>query len=179
MAYIEINPWWSATEIPLTEDDWRSIRRYCNEDDDPLSWDRCVYLFRLSPPFCICYGDDCDLESPLIYVGSGSIRHRWGQHRNWLAELGRELPGARYEVRVCRPRARNNFEVYADVEADILRDFSDRSQGWKPLWNKRTERHQRVHSYGDGFFEFVTQSDRRYKWSMYPTKGAFAAAYQR
>jgi len=161
MAFIKIDNWWMAKEIPLIEADWRNIRIYCEQSVNPFDWERCLYIVRLSPPYAIIYGDDGNVVSPLIYVGSGSIKSRWSTHREWLFELGRVIPGGRYEVWVCRPRCQNNDALYEDIEADILVRFKERTKGVLPLRNKRVEGTPRRHEYGQGFIETLIQDDRR------------------
>jgi len=179
MAQIDIDTWWKAKEIPLIEADWRNIRIYCEQETNPFDWERCLYVVRLSPPFSIAYGDNSDVYSPLIYVGSGNIKSRWSSHRDWLYELGHAIPGGRYEVWVCRPRATNNTALYEDIEADILIEFKKRANGYLRLRNKRVERNTRTHQYGVGFFEFVIEPDRRYLWAMYPVRGPIEEMYSR
>jgi hypothetical protein len=86
MAHIERADWWKAKEIPLVETDWRNIRLYCEQRENPFDRDRCLYVVRLAPPYAITYGDDerHEVTSPLLYVGSGSIQQRWSTHREWL-----------------------------------------------------------------------------------------------
>jgi hypothetical protein len=179
MVDIEIDSWWKATEIPLIETDWRNIRIYCDQEVNPFKWKRCLYLVRLSPPFSIVYGDECQLNSPLVYVGQGNIESRWSNHRNWLLELGHAIPGGRYEVWVCQPRCRNNRVLYKDIEADILVQFKAKSDGFLPLRNQRIEGTPRKHEYAKGFFDDVIKSDRRYLWGIYPIRGAVESWYFR
>lgn len=171
MAGIEIPSWWKATEIPLVETDWRNIRLYCNEDENPFDWDRCLYVVRLAPPYCIVYGEDCEIETPVVYIGSGVIANRWATHREWLFELGYAIPGGRYEVWICRPRCRNVKALYEDIEADILDHFRTKC-GYLPLRNLRIEGTLRQHEYAPGFFDKIIEADRRYLWAMYPVRGA-------
>ncbi len=183
MAHIEIDKhdWWKAKEIPLIETDWRNIRVYCEQSENPFDWERCLYVIRLAPPYALTYGDDAkhNLTSPLLYVGSGNIQQRWSSHREWLYELGHAIPGGRYEVWVCQPRSRNNAAVYADIEADILNYFSAKTNGWLPLRNLRREYSQRSHTYEDGLFDEIIRDDRRYLWAMYPTRGSVVDSYNR
>jgi hypothetical protein len=179
MATINIENWWKAFEIPLIETDWRSIRLYCTDEEDPFRWSRCVYIIRTAPPFVLSYGDNAELESPLIYVGRGNIRQRWRHHRKWLAMLGHSVPSGRYEVWVSRPRGRAYEAAYKDFEADILGEFYSRA-GCMPLFNKRHERSRREHDYNDGLFEEIFSKDARYTWAMYPIRrGVIRDAYQK
>jgi hypothetical protein len=127
LAYCEIDSWWKAKEIPLLEADWRNIRIYCEQEVNPFDWHRCLYIVRIAPPFTIVYGDNCELSSPLVYVGSGHIAKRWSSHRDWLYELGHAIPGGRYEVWVCQPRCQKPQAFYEDIEADILTLFRNKS----------------------------------------------------
>lgn len=179
MAYVQIDNWWKAKEIPLIEADWRNIRIYCEQEVNPFNWDKCLYIIRLAPPYAITYGDDCELSSPLVYVGSGNISNRWSSHRDWLYELGHAIPGGRYEVWVCQPKCQNIEAFYEDIEADILTRFREKTKGYLPLRNKRVERTTRQHEYGDGFFNAVIDADRRYDWAMYPLHGDIESWYSR
>ena len=58
---------------------------------------------------CRAGGDDAH-DSPLIYIGKGTISQRWGTHREWLDALARRLPGARYEVLVFQNNLCNEIE---------------------------------------------------------------------
>jgi hypothetical protein len=177
MADVTFTKWWKAREIPLAEVDWRNIRIFCQQDDDPFNWDRCIYIIRLAPPYAIWYGtENITYQSPILYVGSGTISQRWSQHRDWLYELGRAIPGGRYEVWVAKPRVRRNSEVYKDIEADILVKFREKT-GCLPLRNRRVEGNPRKHTYEDGFFEGIFKPDRRYQWAMYPLKDQIRKFY--
>jgi hypothetical protein len=176
MAHVTIDEWWRATEIPLIDTDWRNIRIYCQQQEtDPFDWERCLYIVRLSPPYSIAYGPNCELESPLLYVGSGTLRDRWSTHREWLYELGHAIPGGRYEVLAARPRAQNNAAFYKDI-ADILVNVRE-TAFCLPLRNLRIEGTPRRHTYEDGFFSGIYKADRRYLWSMYPLRGDLKAMY--
>ena len=169
MAHVTIDEWWKAQEIPLVEINWRNIKRYCGERSDAFDWERCVYFFRLSPPLLIAYGEDGDLESPLLYVGSGTLSQRWSTHRAWLRQLGQLIPGGRYEVSVCRPRLQRTESFYKDIEADIINEFHSKT-GYYPLRNRRREKAPRKHTYEPDFFGRIFQGDRRYFWAIYPTE---------
>jgi hypothetical protein len=136
------------------EADWRNIRIYCEQEINPFDWDRCLYVVRIAPPFTIVYGDDSELISPLVYVGSGSIANRWSSHRDWLYELGHAIPGGRYEVWVCKPRCQRLQAFYKDIEADILTLFREKS-GYLPLRNLRVEGTPRQHEYAAGFLDEI------------------------
>jgi hypothetical protein len=170
MAHVEIAEWWKAKEIPLIEADWRNIRLYCEQHENPFDWERCLYIIRFAPPYALTYGDESQLISPLLYVGSGFIRQRWATHRGWLYQLGHAIPGGRYEVWVQRPRSQHNEEFYKDIEADILSHFRA-ATGCLPFRNLRVEGTPRRHTYESGFFDEIIGHDRRYIWAMYPISG--------
>lgn len=178
MEDVELMEWWKAREMPLLETDWRNIKLYCESEENPFEWTRCVYVIRLAPPFCIAYGDDSEIESPLIYVGSGSISQRWSDHRDWLYELGHTIPGGRYEVWVCQPRTQKNYTFYEQIEADIL-DFFRNKTGYLPLRNLKLEGDTGRHTYADGFFDEIIKPDRRYAWAIYPRLGQIREYYEK
>jgi hypothetical protein len=176
MAHVKLQEWWHAREIPLGETKWPNIKLYFHEDGAAREWTRCVYFIRLAPPYAVVYGDDCQLESPLVYVGSGSIKQRWGAHRVWLKQLGDAIPGGRYEVWVSQPRLQRRLEFYKDIEADIIGEFRRRT-GFLPFFNRSTPSTKRQHTYDAGFFDSMFKSDRRYGWAIYPRQGPLSAAY--
>ncbi|WP_144031541.1 hypothetical protein [Bradyrhizobium cosmicum] len=160
---VKIPAWWTATEIPLIENDWRNIKLYCRNSslETPWDWKNAIYLVRLSPPFAIRYSDS--LSSPLIYVGSGAIRQRWAYHRWWLERLGYYLPGARYEVWVSR------HAQYKRIEADALFNFQNHA-GRLPLMNRRMEEQNRgdPEDYQENYHVDLIDRDRRYFWAIEP-----------
>ena len=180
----EINDikWWKATEIPLSESDWRNIRLYSDSDSgiNPFEWERCVYCIRLSPPFAIHYGDTKkeELISPLVYVGSGSIAQRWSNHREWLTYLGYTIPGGRYEVWVCKPRVKNSDEAYAGVEGHLLTKFREKTD-YLPLRNKKVQSANKRHTYGDNIYNEIVKADRRYIWAIWPRSGDLNEMYNK
>lgn len=179
MDDVEHMEWWKAREMPLLETDWRNIKLYCESDENPFEWERCVYVIRLAPPFCIAYGEGTKIiESPLIYVGSGALNQRWSYHREWLYELGHTIPGGRYEVWVCRPKCRKNPSFYEQIEADIL-DYFRTNTDYLPLRNLKLEGNTGRHTYVDGFFNEIIKPDRRYSWAIYPRIGQIREYYEK
>ncbi len=173
--------WWKATEIPLADTDWRNIRLYCKNQGtgDPWSWTRCVYCIRLAPPFAIHYEDDDErrcLVSPLIYIGSGSIKQRWSSHREWLGELAYALPGARYEVWVCQPRVKNAPYAYKGVEGYLLTTFQKQC-GFLPLRNRKIQGHPEHYGFNKEIFDEMAGDDRRFTWAIWPQRGPLERWY--
>ena len=179
MAHVHIANWWKAKEIPLIEADWRNIRLFCEQDENPFDWERCLYIVRLGPPYALIYGDNEELISPLLYVGSGNIGQRWSSHRDWLNDLGHAIPGGRYEVWVRQPRTQHNANFYSDVEADVLTRFKEATNGYLPFRNLRVEGTPRQHTYEDGFFDQIIKVDRRYLWAIFPIRGTAKEWYNR
>jgi hypothetical protein len=167
MALVTVEKWWKAKEIPLVEINWRNIRLYWQEDDDFWDWTDTVYFIRLSPPFSVLYGKE---SSPLVYTGSGAIQQRWQSHRDRLYALGESLPGGRYEIWVFRDLR------YKEIEADSLLRF----QKWTdhlPLMNQRVESSSVAHTYSKEF-DKAADTDRRYWWSIYPTRPDILEIYE-
>jgi hypothetical protein len=160
--------WHKVKEIPLAERDWKSIKLYFDQANagNFLDWENCIYLFRLSPPFCIKYNDE---QTPLIYIGSGAIKQRWATHRDWLAELGATLPGARYEVWIAQHLS------FREIEADALYQFKE----WcrlLPLVNRKAANPAKL-LYGENEIESIVEYDKRYSWALYPMRADLEEYY--
>ena len=171
MADITIPTWWKASEIPLTEMSFPRVKKYFHQNLPQDGLKSCVYVVRLSPPFSIVYGDDCEIESPLIYVGSGNLKQRWTNHTKWLRELGLALPGGRYELWFCQPTRKgpNAGNFYKDVEAEILQWFNKRQRvGCLPFANKKLEKPKGKNTFDESVFEPIVRTDNRYHWAVYP-----------
>ena len=180
MANISNVEWWKAQEIPLTETVFTKVRKYFHKELPSASLKSCVYIIRLSPPFSVVYGQNCEVESPLIYVGSGNLIKRWGSHRKWLKDLGIALPGARYELWFCQPTRKGPGAAtsYKDVEADILQWFNhNRTVEYLPLANKKLEKPKNQNSYPDNFYNKIVGLDTRYHWAIYPTRNPISNMY--
>jgi hypothetical protein len=163
MKEIKIKKWWKATEIPLVENDWRNIRRYCDEEHEWWTWNRSVYFVRLSPPFQIKYSEKAkEPYSPIIYIGQGAIADRWKYHRQWISALGYWLPGARYEIWATA------HENCKEIESDSLTMFREH-YGRLPLANRKSGGSKKVFNYDDTF-HLVDKADRRYWWGLVPTQ---------
>jgi hypothetical protein len=120
------------------------------------------YFIRLSPPYMIAYGDSDEVDSPLIYIGSGAVRQRWAGHRVWIGALGRWLPGARYEFWIWQ------HDLYKEIESDALLLFRER-YGRLPLANLKGGTSAQNHSYDDTLYQ-VAEADCRYWWALRPTQ---------
>jgi hypothetical protein len=162
MATISVKRWWKACEIPLAETNWSNIKLYCADGNECWEWTECVYFIRLAPPYMIAYGDTEESDSPLIYIGSGAVRQRWGGHRKWMNPLGRWLPGGRYEFWMFQN------ELYKEIESDVLALFREK-YGRLPLANLRGGASDQEHSYDDTLYQ-VADADRRYWWALRPTQ---------
>jgi hypothetical protein len=162
MAAFSVEKWWKACEIPLVETDWRNIKLYCTETDACWDWNQCIYFIRLSPPYMIACGDSDEGDSPLIYIGSGAVRQRWGGHRAWMGALGRWLPGGRYEFWIWQ------HDLYKEIESDALLIFRERYRRL-PLANLKSGTSAQNHSYDDTLYQ-VGEADRRYWWALRPTQ---------
>ncbi|WP_147292642.1 hypothetical protein [Undibacter mobilis] len=169
MATIAEVNWWRATEIPLTESDWRNIILYCSGSNEVWDWKNSIYFIRLGPPYQIAYDKD---DSPLIYIGRGSIAQRWSSHRQWLEPLGRTLPNARYEVWAF------DDARCIDIEANALNLFLD-AYGRIPLANRNRPGSTKVKYVYDNMFTQVAAGDRRYWWSIRPTHPDVQEYYDR
>jgi hypothetical protein len=156
---VQVKGWWKAKEIPLGETDWRNIRLYWTQEADFWDWKDTSYFIRLAPPFCIRYGE---VDSPLVYIGSGAIQNRWPNHRDKLRALGETLPGGRYEIWVMRDAK------YEDIEADALLMFRSWT-GFLPLINRKVESDSVRHKYEKDFLS-VADADRRYWWAVSPRR---------
>ena len=180
MANFEIEKWWKATEIPLTEFSLPKIKKYFHVPLPDGGLDSCVYVIRLAPPFAIWYGDGGELESPLVYVGSGNLKQRWLSHTDWLIAIGLILPSARYELWFCKPTRKGPGagKSYKDVEADVLKWFK-RKTGYLPLWNKKEEKPKHTNTYEKNFFEEIIKVDSRYHWTVYPRTKPLKAIYEK
>jgi hypothetical protein len=164
MAKISVENWWRAHEIPLVETDWRNIKLYCGNTEDVWNWSHCVYFVRLAPPFQIAYGNNDAFHSPLVYIGKGSIRQRWGHHcKTWLRPLGHWLPGARYELWAF------DNDRYDEIESDALLLFREKFDRL-PLANRRREQALQIHEYDESFYQVAAPGDRRYWWALRPTQ---------
>jgi hypothetical protein len=170
MAKVSVSKWWKATEIPLVETEWRNIKLYCSDNEDCWNWTQCVYFIRLAPPYMIAYGDG-DLNSPLIYVGSGALKQRWREHRDWMRELGHWLPGGRYEIWAL------NHPLYVEIESDALFYFRNICHRL-PLVNAKGGGKNQTHSYDDGFTQ-VYDSDRRHWWALRPIRKELKDAFEK
>jgi hypothetical protein len=171
MAEVVIPVWWKAQEIPLTETSFPMVKKYFHQVLPKGSLTSCVYIVRLSAPYSFVYGEDCEVESPLIYVGSGNLKQRWKSHTKWLQTLGLTLPGGRYELWFCQPKRKGPEagKFYKDVEADILQWFNKNQKvGYLPFANKKLEKPKGKNSYEKNFFERLVQTDSRYHWAIYP-----------
>jgi hypothetical protein len=180
MANVVVPEWWRAQEIPLTEISFPKVKRYFHQALPNNVLKSCVYVVRLSPPYAFAYGDDCEVESPLIYVGSGNFRQRWKSHTKWLQTLGLTLPNGRYELWFCQPTRKgpNGTQFHKDVEADILQWFNkNRKVGYLPFANKKLEKPKGTNSYAKNFFEPLVKTDSRYHWSIYPRTKALLNTY--
>jgi hypothetical protein len=160
--------WHKVKEIPLAEREWRSIKLYFDEANagDFLEWENCVYLFRLSPPYCVKYDEKM---TPLIYIGSGAIRQRWATHRDWIARLGSTLPGARYEVWIAQ------HLQFREIEADALYQFR-KWCGLLPLVNRKSANPPNL-IYGEHEIESIVEYDKRYCWALFPVRANLEEYY--
>ena len=162
MAHITLD-WWKATEIPLSESEWRNVKLYCDKD---TYWDtssKCVYVICLSPPFAVCYDKG---DSPIIYIGrtqnGKTFRQRWKSHiATWINPLGRFLPGGRYEMRVLEDHR------YKAIESDFLFLFRE-SYGRLPLANLQGGDKKVKHGYDQKELDELAIRDRRYWWAIRP-----------
>jgi hypothetical protein len=160
---LKLPTWWIAREIPLIENDWRNIQLYCKDPQAAWQWNDSFYLIRLSPPFAIRYAENS--ASPLLYIGSGTVKQRWSSHRWWLERLGYYLPGARYEVWIT------HHPEYKRVEADALSIFlKDKKR--LPLMNRKLESAKAGNSsdYDRDYYDEFARADRRYYWSLEPSQ---------
>jgi hypothetical protein len=152
--------WWKAYGIPLTETDWRNIKLYCTASEDCWDWTEAVYFVRLAPPFLIRYGADDEYDTPLIYIGCGALKQRWGAHcKDWLSGLGRWLPDGRYEIWAFE------HPQYRKIEQDALFKFQ-KNYRRLPLANRNGGADNQI-EYDDAFYE-VDRKDRRHWWALSP-----------
>ena len=126
----------------------------------------------------MAYGDGLELESPLIYVGSGNLKQRWMSHTKWLIEFGLTLPNGRYEVWFCQPKRKgpNAGLFYKDVEADVLQWFRNKT-GYLPFSNKKLQVPKYDNEYDKDFFKSLTATDSRYHWVLYPRTAPLSTIY--
>ena len=160
--------WHKVKEIPLAERDWKSIRLYFDEASagNFLDWENCIYLFRLSPPYCVRYNEE---KTPLIYIGSGAIKQRWGSHRDWLTALAPTLPGVRYEVWIAQ------HPLFRDIESDALYEFK-RWCGLLPLVNRQAANPAKL-TYAEEELERIVEYDKRYSWALHPVRADLEEYY--
>ena len=160
--------WHKVKEIPLGEGDWKSIKLYFDEANagEFLDWENCIYLFRLSPPYCVKYNEKA---TPLIYVGSGAIKQRWASHRDWLISLGTTLPGVRYEVWIAQ------HSQFREIESDMLYEFKNWSR-LLPLVNRKAANPAKL-TYGENEIERIVDYDKRYSWALFPVRADLEEYY--
>lgn len=105
--------------------------------------DRAVYIIRTTGKFAIDY---LKKYSPVLYIGEGDLKQRLTQHKNWLKELSDLVGDFPIEIVIAIPRARNNSNIYKDMEADLLHKFKE-IHGLAPFMNKQMEYHGHCHNY--------------------------------
>lgn len=130
---------------------------------------RCVYVIRANWTFAINYPEGI---SPTLYIGEGNFKNRIIQHKNWfrgLIELVGEFP---FQIGVCIPRVKNNYEAYKDLEAALLIEFKD-IYGCAPLKNKQMETRKSDYDYqpkSEFRGSIMIGKGVRYYWAIEPMK---------
>ena len=129
--------------------------------------ERAVYVIRTAGNFAIDYPTK---PSPTLYIGEGNFKQRIMQHKNWLKELRNIVGEFPFEIALAIPRARNNWYVYQDTEADLLHVFKS-IYGAAPFLNKQMEFPNCEHTY-EPYKEFIRPLQigrgKRIPWALRP-----------
>jgi len=128
--------------------------------------ERAVYVIRTTGNFAVDYPAK---PSPTLYIGEGNFKDRIMQHKNWLRELSDTVGEFPIEIALAIPRARNNWFVYQDMEAELIQTFK-RIYGAAPFLNKQMEFPKIEHKY-EPYKEFIRPLQMRGKkipWALKP-----------
>lgn len=134
MASVSLIWYWNRFSI---NDDLKTVMQRITENIarggyKPDALARSVYVIRLSGSFLINYPNE---PSPVLYIGKGHFRNRLSSHRTWIRNFYDHLKEAKFEIRYCLPRVRNNLGIDKEVEAYLIHRFIAR-YGMLPINNK-------------------------------------------
>jgi hypothetical protein len=130
-----------------------------------------VYVIRLTGEVAIHYPKGA---SPVVYIGEGDAYSRLYNHTHWLVPLVRSIPQIGVEVRVARIRRTNQPNLYKNVEADLIRRFSN-EYGAIPWFNKQWEpskedKYNYTHGAAKDLWKSVAVgSGNSFHWAIRPT----------
>lgn len=145
MANVSLIWYWNTFSV---DEDMKSIMKSITEhivSDGyrPHFLARSVYVIRLTGSFMINYPNE---PSPVLYIGKGTFKNRLNSHRSWLQEFFNHLSGAKFEIRYCLPRVKNNLGVETEVEAYLHHRFVER-YGMLPINNKQLGKITKTHTF--------------------------------
>lgn len=130
-----------------------------------------VYIVRMAGSFIIDY-ENC--PSPVVYIGRGDSVSRLASHlKNWASDVFKWGSDTKIEIRLLRPSRKNREDYFKNVEADLIRWFSEKT-GMLPLINARFETSWEGHvDYGPSQEKLLLQSlgigkGVRHKWAIRP-----------
>ena len=130
-----------------------------------------VYLIRLTGDVAVQYPRGF---SPVVYIGEGSAYSRLYNHTHWLVPLVQSIPQLGVQVRVAKIQRKNQPNLYKNVEADLIRCFSNQ-YGSIPWFNKQWEPSKEgKYQYTQGaardlWTRVAVGSGNSFRWAIQPT----------
>ncbi len=144
----------------------RDLKWWFEEEIDLSTYDRCVYVIKLSNPFAVEYETG---QSNVLYIGRGYAFSRIKKHYNkTLFDLFTSLSGTHFDFWICKPRKRNSEDYYKKIEWSLLDEFKS-TKGEYPLLNKIAGTYTKS-SLGDNWDAPIKNLGYYPKWILYPTK---------
>ncbi len=131
-----------------------------------------VYAIRLAGEVAVAYKRSF---SPVTYIGEGNAFDRVYKHTNWLVPLLLSVPQLSLEVRIVEVARKNHLSLYQNVEADLLRWFSD-DHGGVPWFNRQGEpsKHDCYDYHPEAVKELKKMisigSGNTFRWAIQPTR---------